>query len=198
MLWHAQGVWMAPSLRHPAGPPSGQARGAVHGAHEFRQQAGLPCSDLRVRWEVTEGPIPQISAGTEEVGLGSVVGLHQDTRARKQTLFVFFFPKIKLYAPGPSRLPPFTPMAGYACAVVCGITPLLGGSANCPAEPGGEFRAGQVTDSPRSQRGPRARRPPSGWAKTAEPTNQPYSNMQHNSANSAALRHSIAALSALH
>ena len=42
MLWHAQGVWMAPSLRHPAGPPSGQAWGAVRGAHEFRQ-AGLSC-----------------------------------------------------------------------------------------------------------------------------------------------------------
>ena len=69
MLWHAQGVWMAPSLRHPAGPPSGQARGAVHGAHEFRQQAGLPCSDLRVRWKVTEGPLPQFSAGTTQLGL---------------------------------------------------------------------------------------------------------------------------------
>ena len=168
-------------LETPGGAPFRAGPGGCTRRSRVQATGGVTLQRPRVRWEVTEGPIPQISAGTEEVGLGSVVGLYLDTRARKQLFFFVFSLENKIIPPRSFRLPPFTPMAGYACAVVCGITPPLGGSANCPAEPGGEFRAGQVTDSPRSERGERARCPPFGMlgknSTTSQPTNQPYSNI---------------------
>ena len=80
----------------------------------------------------------------------------------------FVFVETNTYPPRSFPLPSFLPLCTYAWAVVCEVTPPSGGSANCPAKPGGELRAGQVTDSPRSERGSTSPVKP-----RYQPTNQP-------------------------